>query len=216
MKRYITDYSPEELKQKPARDVKILMFHPTNQNYSAYLKVCRKFEEDLAWIESSIQNEVRFVRPTNNGEKAMLEAVEQHEKRLQEARKEKKKILLNIAKEIVGMELLMERRGEEYTPYPVNGIEEILAFGEGIEEVKNDVKVEEIESDEVIITGEDIYIKAEEIITAVEAFLPSLDKEEAKEITQRIKTPLKTALKNRNVKMITEKTAQLEDILNKD
>lgn len=214
MKRYITDYSPEELKQKPARDVKILLFHPTNQNYSAYLKVCRKFEEDLAWIESSIQNEIRFVRPVNNGEKAMLEAVEQHEKRLQEARKEKKKILLNIAKEIVGMELLMERRGEEYTPYPVNGIEEILAFGEGIEEVKADVEIIENDVEDEIV--EDIYIKAEEIITAVEAFLPSLDKEEAKEITQRIKTPLKTALKNRNEKMIIEKTAQLEDILNKD
>lgn len=214
MKRYITDYSPEELKQKPARDVKILLFHPTNQNYSAYLKVCRKFEEDLAWIESSIQNEIRFVRPVNNGEKAMLEAVEQHEKRLQEARKEKKKILLNIAKEIVGMELLMERRGEEYTPYPVNGIEEILAFGEGIEEVKADAGIIENDVEDEIV--EDIYIKAEEIITAVEAFLPSLNKEEAKEITQRIKTPLKTALKNRNEKMIIEKTAQLEDILNKD
>ena len=51
--------------------------------------------------------------------------------------------LTDNAKEIVGMELLMERRGEEYTPYPVNGIEEILAFGEEIEEVKEKVELEE-------------------------------------------------------------------------
>jgi hypothetical protein len=213
MKVYITQYSPEELQRMSAKDVRGLLFDPNAQNYSAYLKVCRKFEDDLQEIENRVRNEVRFVRPSGFDNASMEKAVAQHAIKLEDARKKYKGLLTSIAEEIVSMEAKFDKKGEFYTKYPVRGLESILATTEKeTPEFTGNETDGEVEEDEAV----DIYQKAEETLGLIENLLQTYSLDEKKEIQYKITTPLKNALKKKNEKIVKEKLALLQEILDKE
>ncbi len=213
MKVYITQYSPEELQRMSAKDVRGLLFDPNAQNYSAYLKVCRKFEDDLQEIENKVRNEVRFIRPSGFDNASMERAVAQHAIKLEDARKKYKGLLTSIAEEIVSMEAKFDKKGESYEKYPVRGLESILATDEKeVSEFTENETDGEVEEDETV----DIYQKAEETLKNIENLLETYSPEERKEIQQKITTPLKNAIKKKNDKIVEQKIALLQEILDEE
>ncbi len=213
MKVYITQYSPEELQRMSAKDVRGLLFDPNAQNYSAYLKVCRKFEDDLVEIQNKIRNEVRFIRPANFDNKSMEKAVAEHAIRLNEAEKKYKGQLTAIAEEIVSMEAKFDKKGEVYVKYPVRGLESILSTVEQeVPAFTGEETNDGIEEDEAV----DIYQKAEETLKLIENLLETYSPEEKKEIQLKITTPLKNAIKKKNDKIVEQKIALLQEILDEE
>ena len=209
MKQYITDYTPSEIQNLDPKDVRGLAFSPTRQLYSVYLKICRKFEYDLDMIENRVQNEVRFIKPSSPDEKSMKIAIEQHGQRLEQIRAKYREILVNVAQEIVATEEKLEETGQEFTAYPVRGLDRILNLAEDTEVVDED----DTEEDGEVV---DVYQKAEDTLKNIENLLETYSAEEKKELQQKIITPLKVAIKKKNKKVVKAKLKLLEEILDKE
>lgn len=203
----ITQYTIEEIQALQPSDVKGIAYNPSKQNYSAYLKVCRRFEHELATLHIEAQNQVPFKKPQSLDEKTFQKAIESHGEELERYKARKLDLYVERVKEIAHLERIMDKNGEEYEKYPVRGIEMVLNYMEG----KELPELEEIDPE----NPSDVMTEAKAVIERTDALKESLDTEEKKEIN-KILTPLKTTVTEGIVDIVEKKLAELQAYLDKE
>lgn len=210
----ITSYSINEIKRLSPSDVKGLAIDNARQNYSLYLKVCRKFEHEIEWLNLEAQTQVPFRKPSNLSDKSFQKAIETHEKQLEQWKSSRLDLFKERVNEIANMERIMEKRNEEYKKYPVRGIEIVLNHMES-EKSPQSSELEEIPPEQVLDSSqseEDIISHAKSVVDQLEKNMEFLSKKE-KTAINKIKTPLKTAIKKSNKSTVERKLKELDKVL---
>ena len=194
--RIITDYTIEELKGIDARTViRRLADDPAKQKFCKYLRLCRQYESDVSQLRF-IAGSIPARKPKNKFDQAeMRKIADEHQEQVNKATEARKKQLDRDLKYIADLEAELLKGTPDMEVW---GLTEVVLKGTSPEEVE---------------PSNDVFKEAREVIEAVEQMMDSLPKEERTDMTKRIKTPLKNAIKQNNEKLVSLKLEELKKFL---